>query len=467
MDSSPPPTSSASSLPSRLRLGLRHRPLRASDSSALVEVLRQALAAGTRSMDSILRATADAARVLTGAQGTALALRTNGVIVCRARSGEIAPELGVPIKLDSGISGACLRTGTILVCNDAATDKRVDAEACLILGVRSIVVIPIRGAMGVAGILEVFSTRPYVFGAAQIESLKALAEIAETAYDREGLSQSPTSASVIAAASRASLFASLGGAERTRTSKFSGEHSPQPRYWIPIVVAIALLLVSTAVWLSWGEPAEIAAAETPAGAMGTPEAPSGHRTPRVLPLKPEIATREFDRSRTKNVLQNAAGIEPAAGGPRPSNSATDLSEADPAESAAFRSAPTNSAGEPPSIEVTTSSIPDELAGLSSGPAALSTFGASASTGVTEGNLIRRVEPTYPAEAKIQKLAGSVVLDASIAEDGSIHEVTVVSGPPLLAAAATAAVRQWRYRPSLLSGKAIAVQKRITIVFRLP
>jgi protein TonB len=98
---------------------------------------------------------------------------------------------------------------------------------------------------------------------------------------------------------------------------------------------------------------------------------------------------------------------------------------------------------------------------------LPAFGVSVSTGDTEGNLIYKVDPTYPPEARIQNLAGSVVLDATIAEDGSIQEVKVVSGSPLLAAAATAAVQQWRYRPSMLSGKAIAGQKRITIVFKLP
>jgi len=448
MDSSPPPTSSGSSLPSRdaLRLGLRHRPVGVSDTIALVDVLRQALAAGTRSTDSILRAIADAARVLTGAQGTALALRTDGVIVCRARSGDIAPELGSPLNVDSGISGGCLRTSTILLCNDAATDKRVDLEACRSLGVRSIVVVPIRGAMGVAGVLEAFASRPHAFGARQIDSLRALAEVAETAYDREGLSQGPTASSVIAAASRSSLFASRRGTEQIRTGNLSGEDSLNPRYWIPIVVAIALLLVSTAVWLSWGEPAEIAAAGTPARAMGTPEAPSGHPAPRVLRLNPdpEVADRQSNRLSTKNVLQNAAGIEPAVGGPNPSNSVTDLLGANSADNP--RPGPTNSPGEPPPpLDVTTSITPEEMTGLSSAPAALPAFGASVSTGATEGNLIYKVDPTYPPEARIQKLAGSVVLDATIAEDGSIHEVKVVSGPPLLAAAATAAVQEIRIK----------------------
>jgi TonB family protein len=473
MDSSPLPNSSGSSLPSRnaLPVSLRlNQPgsLCASDPIAVVDVLRQALAAGERSTDSILRAATDAARALTGAHGTALALRTNGAIVCRARSGDIAPELGAPINVESGISGECLRAATILVCNDAATDTRVDLEACLALGVRSIIVVPLRGAMGMAGILEAFSTRAYAFGAEQIDSLRALAEIAETAYDREGRSQTPGPAS---AASRPSLFARPVSVQQIPASKFSDEHSPKRRYWIPAVVVVALLLVSTVVWLSWREPAEIAASESVARALSATEESSGRPAPRVLPLKPDpgVAGRQSDRLRTKNVLQNAAEIESAASGPGLSNSAPDQSDLSSAVNPTLRSAPPSLASEPPppSIEVATSTIPDQLDGLNSVPAALPAFGASVSTGVTEGSLIHKVDPTYPPEARNQRLAGPVVLDASIAEDGSIHEVKVVSGSPLLAAAATAAVRQWRYRPYRLSGKPIAVQKRITIVFTHP
>jgi TonB family protein len=224
------------------------------------------------------------------------------------------------------------------------------------------------------------------------------------------------------------------------------------------------------VWLSWREPAEIAAAEAAPTALRRSEKPSGHPAPHVLPLSPEpgVGGRESDRLRTKNVLQNAAEIGPATGGPRPSSSATDLSEPNAVENSALRSAPPGSASEPPpTVEVTASTIPDELAGLSSAPAALPAFGASVSTGVIEGNLIHRVEPTYPQQARIQKLVGAVVLDATVAEDGSVREVKVVNGSPLLAAAATAAVQQWRYRPSQLNGKPIAVEKQITIVFKLP
>jgi TonB family protein len=392
------------------------------------------------------------------------------VIVCRARSGDIAPELGAPLNVDSGISGGCLRTANILLCNDVTTDKRVDREACVALGMRSMVVVPIRGAMGVAGILEAFGTRPHAFGVQQIDTLKALAEIAEAAYDREGLSQSPTSASVIAAAQRASLFASLGGAEQTRATRFSGEDSPKPRYWIPAMLAMAMLLISMVGWLSWREPGEISASETRAGVLSASKQRSAHRAPRVLPLKPDsgITGRQSDRLGTNNVLQNAAEIEPATSGPRPSNSNTHLSEANSSERATSHSARPSPVREPPSsAELTATITPDGLASYSAATGARPAFGAGVATGIAEGDLIRKVDPSYPMEARIEGLAGSVVLEAVIAKDGSIREVTVVSGPPLLAATAITAVRQWRYSPSRLDGKPIAVRKRVTILFNLP
>ena len=443
------------------------------ESNALVDVLRQAVAAGTRSTDSILRAATDAARVLTGAHGTALALRSNGVIICRARSGKIAPELGAPLNVDSGISGECLRAATILVCNDAATDPRVDPEVCLTLGVRSIVVVPLRGTVGVAGILEAFSTRADAFGREQIDSLRALAEVAEKAYDREGRPERSAPAPVTPPASQPSPFDPSASAEEPRVSKFSDEYSPDRRYWIPGVVAIALLMVAMVVWLSWRDPASEIAASEPAKKVSTPEE---HSLPaaRVSPLKPDpgIAGRQSARSKTKDVLHNAAQIEPATGGPQqadPAPSPTterpqpNQSEKDPTPSAA----PESASEAPPSVSVEGSSAPDALARLGSAPALRPQLGAAISQGVTEASLIRRVDPIYPQPARIERLAGSVILDATIGEDGSIHEVKVISGPPLLADAASEAVKKWRYRPSLLDGRPVAVQERITIVFKLP
>src|SRR5215470_20131687 len=157
----------------------------------LVSMLREAAESGSRSLESIVDALADTARVLSGADGTALGLETRGMIVCRARSGETAPPIGSPISAESGISGECLRTASMLVCHDAMSDPRVDAEVCRSLGIRSIVAIPVRGPRRVAGILEAFSARPNAFDGAALTSLRDLAEITETAYRRELSSSAP------------------------------------------------------------------------------------------------------------------------------------------------------------------------------------------------------------------------------------------------------------------------------------
>jgi TonB family protein len=444
----------------------------AAEYRAQAEVLRRDLDTGARSVESILRAATDAARVLSGAAGTALALRTNGVIVCRARSGTTAPELGAPLDVTSGISGECLRTASILVCNDSATDSRVDTEVCVALGIRSIVVVPVHGAAGMIGILEAFSTHRNAFGPEQIDSLRALAEIAEAAYARGAGSPSRTHTPISA---RPALFAPPVVVDRILDVERSGDRHSRRRYWIFGAAAVVLLLVSMVVWLSWREPAsEVAASETPAHPVSAPEGASRSLSLQVVPLKPQpgIAARPSDRLRMKDMLRNAADIQPASDRPLgdhnpgtpPASGPDDKTDSSEPSSAASEPLPTLP---PPTVEVAASTIPAELAGLSMAPDTLPTLGAAVSQGVSEGTLIHKVDPTYPPEGLVQRLAGAVILEATIAEDGSVSKVTTVSGPPVLASAAAAAVSHWRYSPWKLSGKPVEVQKQITIVFKLP
>jgi periplasmic protein TonB len=87
--------------------------------------------------------------------------------------------------------------------------------------------------------------------------------------------------------------------------------------------------------------------------------------------------------------------------------------------------------------------------------------------VAESNLIHDVAPTYPAEAGRARIEGTVVLLAVIAKDGTVQDVRVESGLPVLAQAAINAVKQWRYKPYLLNGEPIEVDSQITINFTLP
>lgn len=86
--------------------------------------------------------------------------------------------------------------------------------------------------------------------------------------------------------------------------------------------------------------------------------------------------------------------------------------------------------------------------------------------VAEANLIHDVTPQYPPEAGRARLEGTVLLMAVIGKDGTVKDVRVESGLPILAQAAVDAVRQWRYKPYLIDGEPVEVDSRITINFTL-
>jgi protein TonB len=81
-------------------------------------------------------------------------------------------------------------------------------------------------------------------------------------------------------------------------------------------------------------------------------------------------------------------------------------------------------------------------------------------------LIRRVEPIYPLLAKQTHREGRVELRAIISTAGTIESLEVISGDPLLIQSALAAVREWRYRPTILNGSTIEVETRITVIYTL-
>jgi periplasmic protein TonB len=89
-----------------------------------------------------------------------------------------------------------------------------------------------------------------------------------------------------------------------------------------------------------------------------------------------------------------------------------------------------------------------------------------SESVQESQLISRVIPTYPQIARVARVSGTVELLVLVGRDGRVLSVEVLSGSPLLAAAAKQAVEQWRYRPAILDGQAVEVQARVTMNFVL-
>jgi len=92
---------------------------------------------------------------------------------------------------------------------------------------------------------------------------------------------------------------------------------------------------------------------------------------------------------------------------------------------------------------------------------------SVSQGVSQGVVLKKVQPSYPAYAMQLRIEGAVQLLATVAKNGNVTAVKVVKGDPELAQAAAAAVKQWKYKPFLLNGSPVEMQTQITVNFKLP
>ncbi len=124
------------------------------------------------------------AQALTGATGAAIALRKGNEVICRARAGRTAPDLGVRLQTESGISAECLRRGEVVLCNDAEGDPQVDLVCCRRLGVRSILAAPLRQFQKTLGIFEVLSSAPHAFNHQDVATMQLLSSMMVAAIAR-------------------------------------------------------------------------------------------------------------------------------------------------------------------------------------------------------------------------------------------------------------------------------------------
>lgn len=459
------------------------------DATAVFQSLRQAIAGGTRDFESIVGAISEAARFLSGAGAAAIAMRQDDVVVCRGRSGDAAPELGAHLSLDSGISGECLRTGKTLRCDDTLKDFRVDREVCQRLGLRSIAAVPLRGRHGIMGVLATFSIRPYAFADEHMDALRKLAELAETAQAAQFATTSFSDLKVelestslrgrfrVAVVSAALLRIRDTIATRSRDLA----SSMRIRWWVTARIA-ALLAALLGGWKAWHQPLS----------RTTPSGEAAPVTTLAQPAEAEIGSRTAvsaaDLVWTPDTTRPLNGIKPSPAMSRVQRAAEDEPEVvitHPAVSAV----PPNPQAPPETLRAGSPSshlpsLPD--AGTFTDPLNLvvnSTDGAKpggviatsavmphltvpVSQGVSGGILERKVQPVYPAQAMSLHLQGSVVLQATIAEDGTVQDLRVIHGHPTLAKAAMDAVQQWRYRPYLLNGEPTRMLTQITVKFEI-
>jgi TonB family protein len=461
-----------------------------------VRALTSALAAGgggasskELALDLVLNQIVEQACLATGATGAAIALTRDGEMVCRATTGKNAPDLGVRLD-NAGFSAECLRVGTLQRCDDTETDPRVDSMACRLLGVRSILVIPLWYWGEFMGIFEIFSPRPNAFGERDEQTLQALAyrivrhtkqatgPLAGFTADMEEVPRSvpelvppalePELGSVPEPPRAAVL--SMPVFEFNATDEPEAEVSLQPHdTWTTILAVVAMviagLIVVLMVWrLGWSGPAARQVVSTPQVVQAGPPVAVAESTPPVL--HEEIL--ELGSAPSKPPLRNTPvmAAKREAGAPSEQGGLAIYEKGK-----LIYGAPIADAGQPTTKPMLPKAQAERQESAQNTPAGIApsmqgSAPVQVSAEVAEGLLLERIEPDYPDAARRARIQGSVTMDAIIGADGKVQQVTPIGGNPQLADAAVAAVRQWRYKPYVSGGRKVAVRTKVNVMFML-
>jgi TonB family protein len=407
-------------------------------------------------LDLVLNDIVEQARLATNATAAAIALAQGDEIVCRATTGTNAPDLGVRLDAHSGLSGASVQTKTWQRCNDTEADPRVNAEVCRNLGVRSILVFPVIRDETLLGVIEIFSARPNAFSDREVQTLEALAREVISNLDRAAEVDEPSPAEV-------EQLPTLDAVDETALSEpITGEPKVVSSRRDPWTTILMVLIIGLAMVLGWmlhnvyrQQARQKAKLNSP---IVAPPAP-------VVPAQASSETNDAQAVSAAAEKPNVAASQASRNGANDASPAQGLTVYQNGK-VIFR-------------------LPSAANGSTSPKPAASGNGVQrASDQETEGNrtpeqavtvspevanqyLLSRVEPDYPDQAREQHIQGAVILEALVGKDGTVSALKTISGDPMLAAAATQAVQQWRFKPLFHRGQPEEFQTRITVSFRLP
>lgn len=128
-------------------------------------------------LGEVITRTAERSQELLEADGAVVELAEGEDMVYRGVAGLAAMQLGMRIPRASSLSGRCVAEGAPLRCDDSERDPRVNAEACRRVGLRSMVVVPLRHEGATVGVLKVLSKAPDRFDEADQTTLGLLSEV--------------------------------------------------------------------------------------------------------------------------------------------------------------------------------------------------------------------------------------------------------------------------------------------------
>lgn len=449
-------------------------------------------------LDLVLNELVVRAASVTGASGAAAALMRDDQMVIRAATGTYAPDLGVPLSVRDGLSGACVRTRRPQLSNDTESDSRIDPAISSALGIRSVLIVPVleersvlSGEPELLGVLEVLSSVPHAFSessqallaefARECSSLcHAAAELRDRPREGESLEAEPVEAESVNGDS------ALPEGELFRSFELADSDFPDPV--VPIrqpyqiwTVTLASLVILAAIALSFmvgsrigwlralatAPPTPVSPASAPVEATVnspaiTPEEPArpAHKK-KVAPPQADLSNAPMSPSDQLVVYEKGKVVYRMKAQPlKPEGDATQAAVTPAAQPA------TNAAPQPAAPADRT---PNRMA--SSVIPASSKLRLSDRVWLAPDQaaslLVNRVEPQYPEEALAARRSGSVVLEVNVAEDGSVSSVRPLIGDPTLAAAAAQAVRSWRYQPLRSHEQPSPFQTDVTLTFSLP
>jgi len=408
--------------------------------------------AGEFAQDIVLSEIADQACLATGAAGAAVALARGGEMVCRARSGSGVPELGIGLNMNSWLRVACARTRQIQRSDDTVNDPTA-SEIPRESRVGSVVVLPLVRDEELIGIFEVVSSRSHAFGDRDLRTLEVLAE--RILKQCQAHQSSSVSAGLIGASNE------IGEPLKTELASFLPVSDGLPDAmaarpargidWLTGVMGAILLSVAILMGAVLGmrlgsmsararpSPSRAVTAQVPTSPAAIPgNEPNGMRPAETISAEKKPANSSEPRAKRASLPEGELRVY---------ENGKEIFHVPPG-----------------GVDATASSTGrGETTEGRLQPAGLIELSPAAA----EGILVNRVEPEYPEQALMQHVQGPVVLDVHMDREGIVQDVTLVSGDILLGEAATAAVRQWRFKPQKVNGQPVEMETKVTLRFTLP
>ena len=390
-------------------------------------------------LDLVLHEIAVDMREVTRATGASVAWVRGEQMVCRASTGDYAPQLGVRVEVESSLAGACVKARQIQVCPDTQAESRFEADEYVRAGVRSMLFAPISNEGELLGILQIFSSSPDVFGENEVLAIRPFIDrCIEAAIEaqrwrneaEQPVTRDAANTEGIAVPSERVGEVETGSYDLGRNSRFLAKLKDLSNSML--LVAVLTVAIVLGLLIGWRK-----------GSEQSPVSSGSASVPR-----PPIAVATDSRVSVKSSTNSSSPLPDSTADaiPAPPGTAGRVSPATPAGGLVIFQ---DGKIVYPTLE----------------PKGSSAAGESPNNSIP--GLVYRVAPEYPPQALARNVEGDVVLDVKVRGNGNVGDISVKSGNPLLRESAIAAVKQWRFAPYSGEADEMERQTRVTIKFILP